>query len=459
MNVCPYTNESVTCGLLSPEVDGRIAYCKQCSQFAFRCTAGHWNRAFARYCTHCSQELEKPAQWGMASGNPQRTATLPQMPSIDSLNHDGFGSWAANIPKIESGENLPGLLAIDGFIVLPNPREKKLDAFIIVNDSDQKNLNLRWSISYNSKLTYGSTPIYHGLHLYSVVLGGIQKTSVINGETELINNINGVDADQIAPIQTCAPLKCYVNGKPTMVIGLNRGMLLFNLADDVGEYSQHNFFEATNVPMSPTLCGQYIVFTSKRGDVFDLNIGTTRFKVRCLSTQKTSFSAPVSASGSVYFEALSDNGNRSLARFDPNSGQLSKAVDMDSEPEHGFENRRTLFIHPPLTNGKRLFLSDRYGKTVYTYDSVRGASLLTRWLPENDSQYQFVPHRSIVVNNRIYSAHSYGLTILPLGQNNAGRHHSLAMGQPTNPRPVARPIRYGDKLFVLCKDRLICRDY
>ena len=65
----------------------------------------------------------------------------------------------------------------------------------------------------------------------------------------------------------------------------------------------------------------------------------------------------------------------------------------------------------------------------------------------------------IVVNNRIYSAHSYGLTILPLGQNNAGRHHSLAMGQPTNPRPVARPIRYGDKLFVLCKDRLICRDY
>ena len=121
MNVCPYAHESATCGLLSPEVDGTTAYCNQCSQFAFRCAAGHWNRAFARYCTHCGQKLEKPAQWGMASGNPQRTATLPQMPSGDA----GFRSWVANIPKIESGENLPGLLAIDGLIIVPNPSAKK----------------------------------------------------------------------------------------------------------------------------------------------------------------------------------------------------------------------------------------------------------------------------------------------------------------------------------------------
>ena len=459
MNVCPYTNEGATCGLLSQEVDGTITYCKQCSQFAFRCAAGHWNRAFARYCTHCSQKLEKPAQWGMASGNPPRTATLPQMPSIDLLNHDGFGSWVANIPEIESGENLPGLLAIDGLIVVPNPRERKLDAYTIVNDSDQENLNLRWSISYNSELTYGSTPIYHGLHLYSVVSGGIQKTSVIDGETELINNINGVDAAYIEPIPACAPLKCCVNGKLTMVIGLNRGMLLFNLASDAGEYIQHNFFEATNVPMSPTLCGQYIVFTSKRGDVFALNIGTKPFKMRCLSTQKISFSAPVSLNGLVYFEALSDIGNRSLARFEPKSGKLSKARDMDNEPERSFENRRTLFTHPPLTNGRRLFLADRFGQSVYTYDSDSGASLPIRRLPENASQYQFAPHRSIVANNRIYSAHAYGLTILPLGQNNADQYQSLATGTTSNPAPVARPIRHANKLVILCEDRLISRDF
>ena len=458
MNVCPYTNGNATCGLLSPEVDGTIAYCNQCSQFAFRCAAGHWNRAFARYCTQCSILLEKPAVWDMASGNPHRTATLPQMPSIDSLNHDGFGSWVANIPEIESGENLPGLLAIDGFIVVPNPRERKLDAYTIVNDSNQGTLNLRWSISFNSELTYGSTPIYHGLHLYSVVSGGIQKTSVIDGETELINNVNGVDAAQIEPLSSCAPVKCDVNGNPTMVAGLNRGMLLFNFAESSGEYIKHNFFAAANAPMSPTFCGQYIVFTSKRGDVFALNIGTTPFKTRCVPTQKTSFSAPVSLNGLVYFEALSDSGMRSLARFDPNSGQLSKAVDMDSEPEHSFENRRTLFIHPPLTNGKRLFLSDRYGQSVYIYDSDRSA-LLIKQLQDSAGKHRFIPHQSIVVNNRIYSAHSYGLTILPLGQNNADQHRSLAMGQSTNPTPVARPIRYGDKLFILCKDRLLCQNY
>ena len=454
MNVCPYTNESATCGLLSPEVDGTIAYCNQCSQNAFRCAAGHWNRAFARYCTHCSQELEKPAQWGMASGNPQRTAILPQMASIDG----GFGSWVTNIPEIESGENLPGILAIDGLIVVPNPRERKLDAYTIVNDSNQGTLNLRWSISFNSELTYGLTPIYHGLHLYSVVSGGIQKTSVINGETELINNINGVDADQIEPLPSCAPLKCYVNGKPTLVIGLNRGMLLFSFANDAGKYIQHKFFEATNAPMSPTLCGQYIVFTSKRGDVFALNIGTKPFKIRCLPTQKISFSAPVSINGSVYFEGLSASGNRSLARFDPQSGQLSKAACLDHLPELDFESRLSLFIHPPLTNEKRLFLSDRSGQSVYTYDSNRGP-LPIKQLQDGAGRHRFIPHQSIVMNNRIYAAHSSGLTIWELDKNWHAQPHSLAMGQPTNPTPVARPIRYGDKLFILCKDRLICRDY
>ena len=456
MNVCPYTHESATCGLLSPEVDGTTAYCNHCSQFGFRCAAGHWNRAFARYCTQCSIPLDKPAVWDMASGNPQRTGILPQMPSID----EGFGSWVASIPEIESGANLPGLLAIDGFIVVPNPRERKLDAYTIVNDSNQGTLNLRWSISYNSKLTYGSTPIYHGLHLYSVVSGGIQKTSIINRETELINNINGVDADKIAPIPACTPLKCHVNGEPTMVIGLNQGMLLFNFAGSSGEYIKHNFFEAANTPMSPTLCGQYIVFTSRRGDVFALNIGTTPFKIRCVPTKKMSFSAPVSLNGLVYFEALSDSGNRSLDRFEPKSGKLSKArEDMDNEPEHSFENRRALYLHPPLTNGRHLFLSDRYGRSVYTYDSDKGTSLPMRQLQGGAGQNRFIPHQSIVINNRIYTAHSSGLTIWELNRNWHGQSQSLAMGQPTNPIPVARPIRYGDKLFILCKDRLICRDY
>lgn len=456
MNICPYKNESTTCSLLSPEVEGTIAYCNECSQLAFRCADGHWNRAFARYCAQCSIRLEKPTVWDMASGNPHRTATF----STNSVDVNlRLNSGVVDITPIESVDNLPGLLAIDGLIVVPNPRQKRLDAYTIENIKNSIRLKNQWKIEFDTPLTYGSTPIYHGLHLYLVVLGGIQKTDVINGETELINNINGVDADQIEPMPGCAPLKCDVNGKPTLIAGVKNGMLWFDFANNIGEYIQHTFFDEEKGPLSPTLCGSHIVFTFKRGGVLWFNIDTYPFNRQSLFLENRCFSAPVSLNGLVYFEVLSDRGMRSLARFDPNSGQLSRAADWEPLPERDFESRPSLFIHPPLTSGKRVFSSDRSGQSVYTYDSDRGASLPIRRLPGNDSQYRFVPYQSIVVNNRIYSAHSYGLTILPLGQNNADQHHSLAMGQPTNPTPLARPIRYGDKIFILCKDRLLCRDY
>ena len=131
---------------------------------------------------------------------------------------------------------------------------------------------------------------------------------------------------------------------------------------------------------------------------------------------------------------------------------------MDNEPEHSFENRHSLFTHPPLTNGRRVFLSDRYGQSVYIYDSVTGG-LPPRQLQNGAEQNRFIPHQSIVINNRIYTAHSSGLTIWQPNQNWHGQTYSLATGHPTNPTPVGHPIRYGDKLFILCKDRLICRDY
>ena len=95
-------------------------------------------------CTICSQELEKPEVWGMASANPQRTATLPQMPSVDSLNiNGGFGSWFVDFPKIETSETLPGLLAVDGYIVMPNPSEMRLDVYPIAKHSDQRSPSLK----------------------------------------------------------------------------------------------------------------------------------------------------------------------------------------------------------------------------------------------------------------------------------------------------------------------------
>ena len=455
MNICPYTNESAICRLRSQEVAGTTAYCEQCSQFVFRCVAGHWNRAYARYCTQCRQELEKPSQWDMVSGNPQRTATF----SADSADVNlGLNSGVMDTPPIETSENLPGILVIDGLFVLPNWNENRFEACTIVNTENSIRLHHQWGIDFNTPLTYGSTPIYHGLHLYSVVFGGIQKTNVISGKTELINNINGVAAAQIEPLPECAPLKCDVDGKPTMVVGLNQGMLLFNLAKHDGLYIKNDFFDEANEPMSPTLCRTYIVFTSKREGVFSLNIGIRPYKIRPVPPKKTSFSAPVSLNGLVYFEALSDSGKRSLARFNPISGQLSKVKDLDNEPKQNLDARLALFTHPPLTDGKRLYLSDRYGHVAYTYDSDKGSYPAKR-LQDDAGKHRFIPHQSIVVNNQIYSAHSSGLTVWEFEQSAHVQTQSLSMGHPTTPSPVERPIRYGDKLFILCEDRLICRDY
>ena len=458
MNVCPYANTSETCGLPAVNADqgSTVAYCQKCSEIVFRCTSGHWNRAFARFCTRCSEKLEKPTEWGMASGNPQRTATLPKMFSVDVLNRDyGFNTGVVNIPKINSDGDLPGLLVIDGIIVVPNPNEKKLDAYTIANPFDQKNLRLKWSIRYDEALTYAATPVYQGLHLYYVGSADIWRQPVGGGEVKPVE-LNDVTSPHIQPIPKCAPLKCYINGSPTMIVGLEQGVLLLNLTNNESNYVERKFF-SENTVMSPVQCREYIVFTTLQGQIFTLNMTMIGDKVPPKMYRDISFSAPISLGGRVYFEALSRSGNRSLACFDPSSGKLSKAIEMDNDPESNFENRQALFTHPPLTDGKRLFVSDRYGKQIYIYDIEEGYSS-KRNLPQNDVRYMFAPHLSIVVNNQIYSPTSYGLTTLDLTRNYTPQHQSLAMGMPTAPKPIARPIRYGDKLFLLCEDRLLCLD-
>ncbi len=462
MNTCPFTNQNTACSLPGPKTEGSnghtptVAYCKQCSHVAFRCANGHWNRTFARFCTQCPKKLEKPATWDMASANPQRTATF----SADLADVNlGLNSGVVNTPPIETSENLPGILVIDGLFILPNPNENRFEACTIVNTKNSIRLHHQWGIDFNNTpLTYGSTPIYHGLHLYSVVSGGIQKTNVISGKTELINNITGRDAAQIKPLAGCAPLKCEVNGKPTMIAGVKQGVLLFDFANNTSKYIPHSFFHEEEGPLSPTLCGSYIVFTSKRGGVLSFDVGIHPFKRKSLSAENMSFSAPVSLNGLIYFEVLNAEGIRTLACFNPNSGRFTKAADIDNEPIQNLDAWRALFTHPLLTDGKRLYLPDGSGYVVHTYDSDKGP-LPTKPLPNSSGKNRFIPHQSTVVNNQIYSAHSAGLTVWDPNRNHHVQTHSLSMGNSTTPTPIARPIRYGGKLFILCKDRLICQDY
>ena len=462
MNICcPTARQNTACDL--PAANDRhpsnVAYCQQCATVAFRCPDGHWNRAFARFCTQCGKELKKPAAWEMAYANPQRTAVLPGGESSDVPLADncGFFSGAVEMPKIETAEGLPGLLAVDGLLIVPNPDAQSLDAYTIAKHPEQQHLSRQWRIPFDAPLTHGCTPIYHGLHLYYVVAGGIHKTSVLNGKSEPVE-INGVDAAQIQPLPEGAPLKCNVAGKPTMIIGMQQGVLFLELVSCNGHYIPHAFFNAENSPTSPTLCDAHVVFTSKRGHIFALDIGERTFKRVAKSYTSLSFSAPTSLGGSVYFEALhTRRGERSLARYEPRTKQLSRVATLDEVSN--VAQHLKLFVHPPLTDGHRLFLSDRGGQTLYIYlsdsdgDAVFSAG---KSLPQDNPRTRFVPHRSIAVNNRIYSAHSSGLTIQRLEPTHAVSNQSLAMGKPNAPAPVAAPIQYSNKLFILCKDRLVC---
>ena len=456
MKICPYTNDSTTCGALSrDEHASTIAYCQKCSQIAFRCTSGHWNRAFARYCTQCRQELEKPAVWEMASANPHRTAIRQNSYSQKTLIND-FSLWECGTPTIPDANNLPEPLAVDGHIVLPNSSDNSLNTYTIVKSEKNWTLKPEWNIKFDMSLTYSTTPIYHGLHLYYVMSGAIQKSSVLKGEVSPVEIMN-VDIQEIESPPECAPLKCDVDGNPTMIVGLRQGVLLYNLVSGNGEYINHRFFDENSDPMSPVLCDNYVIFTSKQAGIFSLNLLDT--EKRLYSPPKPAvFSAPVSVNGKVYFEAIDEKGLRSLVSFDPRTRKMSKAMDLDIEPKAGIQARVSLYRYPPVTDGKRLFLIDRHAQTLYVYDTEKDSNY-TRELQYGDSRGRFVPHLSTVANNRIYSAHSSGLTVIRLTQNFSIKHDVLASGTPNIPRPVTRPIQFSNKLFVLCQEYLVCLNY
>lgn len=459
MKNCRTANGNTTCDL-PPETDGTdgqtlaVAYCKKCFQIAFRCASGHWNRPFARFCTQCGQKLNKPATWEMASANPQRTATRQNTNSQETFIND-FSSWECGTPRIPDANNLPEPLVVDGHIVLLNPRDSSLTTYTFIKREKKWTLKPEWNIKFHKSLNHGTTPIYHGLHLYYIMSGAIQKSSVLKGGMSLAE-IRNTDIQEIESVPECAPLKCNVDGKPTMVVGLRQGIFLYNLVTGNGEYIKHRFFDENEDPMSPVLCDNYVVFTSKQGGIFSLNLGTKKRLYRPPS--QAAFSAPVSVNSKVYFEAIRENGKRELVCFDPNSRILSTAMNLDIERTNSIHARVSLYKHPPVTDGKRLFLTNRHAQTLYVYDTERD-SKYTRELQYDDSRGRFVPHLSTVANNRIYSAHADGLTTIRLTHNFSITHEVLTPGAPTAPRPVTRPIQFSNKLFVLCQEHLVCLNY
>lgn len=453
MRVCSNSNEGAACEF-PPENASTVAYCTKCFQIAFRCASGHWNRAFARNCTQCSQELEKPAVWEMASANPHRTA-IQRNSNSQKTHINDFRSWECGTPTIPDADNLPEPLVVDGHIVLPNSNNSSLNAYRIVKSENKWTIKPEWNIKFDIPLTYSTTPIYHGLHLYYTMSGAIQKSSVFKGGMSPADFRN-VDIQEFETAPECAPLKCDIDGTPTMIVGLRQGVLVYNLVSGNGEFINHRFFDENSDLMSPVLFNNYVIFTSKRGGIFSLNLDTKKQLYR--PPKQAAFSAPVSVNGRVYFEAIDEKGLRSLVSFDPSSRKMSKAMDMDIFPVEDIQECISLYRYPPITDGKRMFLIDKYAEKLYVYDTEKD-SKYERELQYGDSKGRFVPHLSTVANNRIYTAHSSGLTVIRLTHNYSIKHDVLASGTPSTPRPVTRPIQFGNKLFVLCQEHLVCLNY
>ncbi len=457
MKICGIAKGKTICDLPSQGTEStneqvpKVAYCKKCFQIAFRCSSGHWNRAFARFCTQCPEKLEKPSSWEMASANPQRTAIQPDNSTVSLDIEYGFGSWAVGIPEIEPREDLPKLLAIDGLIVIPNTSSNSFDAYSIVKQEDNRQLTPHFNIELNTQLTLGNTPIYHGLHLYTVVSGGIQKTNVLDGKTELIN-INSIDSSKIEPISTCAPLRLSIRNSPTMVAGLTQGILLLDMDTHKVNYYENEFFKEKNKPLAPALCGTYLVFTSIHGKIFTLNIEANSQPNPPLAFKDIYFSAPVTLESFVYFEALNENGNRAIARYEPVSDKTSIVVNFDND--HDLHGRLSYYTHPTLTDGKKLFVADNSGKPIYI--SQTDQNILGKLNTNGSNQHLLITYRSVVVNNCVYSVHTNGLSVYSQDQNTVVSGRGLAMGWENNPFPIAPPIQYGNKLFILCQDRLVC---
>lgn len=392
----------------------------------------------------------------MAYANESRTASLPRQEGIDILETIyGFQAWSIEFPRNGYADDIPSLLAFDGLILVPNLKDRRLEAFDIaaVNGSPHP----KWSVGFSEPPTYASTPVYYGLHLFYAVRGAIRRVSVLDGKVEEIQ-MNNITPSHIVPVPGCAPLLFYYNANgrliPFMLVVLQNDLLFYNLESRKAFCQSRSIFPNEDVPRSPVFCENYIILTSKGGTIFSFDLNQKPLRSKLISARGFLFSAPVAINGKIYFETVEQKtGLRSIKCYEKETGQLSSIPLGNSNNNciDNLEGYQSVLIRSPLTNGSQLFLSDQFGKIMYVYtDGILESHNLT-----SKSRGRFVPHRSIVVNDQIYSASRWGLTVFSV-RSGESRPISLARGGFSNPSPIAPPIRYGDKLFVLCEDRLVC---
>lgn len=461
---CPYHNDDKLIPLIKqPEMTGiqadpptTVGSCPHCLETILRChNCFNWNRAFAQYCTKCSSSLEKPMQWPMAGANSSRTGLSKFQKGIDVLQPEhGFQSWSMPRPENKS-QDVPSLLAFDGLILVPNSQHNRLEAFPIANRGGG---NPKWTIPFHSPMTYANTPVLYGLHLYYVVHGAFYKTSVLEGQTPKVI-LKHLDPAIIRPAQGCAPMLGSIKvGKEIqdlMVFVLENYLLLyFPRLGKTRKYSHGMSVE--DAPRTVVQCGNYFVISSRSGKIVTFKLSGSEFRVSF--NTGLYLSAPVALDNKVYMEAIhKDSGQYFLYEYDPKhakepENKRSKKHNLEkADPGTSLLVREATFQFPPLTCKKQIILTDHMGKYRITFN---GTFPVTSEFNKEEKQ-KFAPHFTLAVNSTFYSASRLGLTIFNKGDT---RSMPLDDGHGRSSPPVTPPIRYGDKLFILCSKHLFCKN-
>lgn len=461
MNECPYSpdhfviDEKEINQVASPPPLA-VGYCRECSRIAFRCSACQsWNRALCQYCVQCGKRLNaKPEVWAMAYANEERTSSL-ELKAADGLDaRFGFNNWSIKLG--DGGKfygDIPSLLAVDGLIIYPNLFANRLEIRDIVTTAEG---TPKWSIPFNQPLSCSSTPVYYGLHLYYVVRGHIMRQSLFDGSTQCAFPSDSTPHSAIIPVPGCAPLifalklPGYEESVPLALFVLPDRLLFLDLKFGRAAWQSHGIPTPQDAPRTPVICNGRVVLTSEQGRILEFDMNQNPPKPNLIASDGHSFSAPVVVDNRIYFEAVEkETGGRKIGRYHPGEGQVAYK-NLRDEKIADLDRHQSLLLHPPLTNGHYLIFSDRFGEKMYLY---LNEVVESHTLSANERE-KFVPHQAIVLGNRIYSASRYGLTIFDLLSK---RSNTLSLTQiGSRPHPIARPIRYADKLFVLCEDRLVC---
>lgn len=448
---CPYDDHPLS------DTAQRISSCEQFHLLVFQCSAcGSWNRSFAIYCTQCGELLAKPENWSMVGKNAQHRPMLDETTTLPS----DYGFCNAPIPLTDEppasdsmpDAPLPCMLTADSFLIFPNPYTKCLQ---IHNIADQKNPKILEDIPIQLDLGLAQTPVFWGGHLYYARPGGIFSTSLIDGYTSALRG----DA-AITPVRGCAPIcisRHLAPGEcPLIVFGLSTSILLYSPVQEASLREIPCEIGHPDRLRSPVYFYGHIIFTTEYGKLLDLDLSTLELR-QYDSQGQFYFSAPVVANEQICFEAVDNTGIRYIGRYYPNGG-LPVYQPLIAEESRGVERYldypAEFLMASPLSDGTRLILSDRFGEELYFYTVAPyphdGGTQLHR-LPSN-APGQMTSPRSILVQGSIYATSQHGITTL--ANNISSTQQLLVEGQ--RDYPIASPICYGDKLFVLCEKNVFC---